>query len=183
MQAEFDSICSAKHPVSFELAWKPAAPGSAHSDLDIGCMYVLTDGTRGVVQSVGGLLGSRDCEPYIVIPRNTRDGHDSAGELLVMSRPDRIAFAVIFASIYTGTSDFRGADARLVINSPGLDVGPIHLRSPDPGLRWCAIAVCGSKEGRFLIRYQHRYFLSARHADDHYGIGLDWGIGLKRSCG
>jgi tellurite resistance protein TerA len=173
------TITDPDSPVLFSLTWNPARDGSSHRDLDIGCLYILRNGDRGAVQAVGGLFGHPSLPPYIHVPRDNRDGVDGTGELLVISEPAQIAFAVVFASIYAGNADFRGSGAGLDVICPGSTYERVEIRSPDPGLRWCAIAVCGASEGRFLIRYQHRFFLSARHADDHYGIGLEWGIGLK----
>jgi len=170
------------HPdgsVTFNLNWTPPPSLKQPPDLDIGCLYILSNGHRGAVQAAGGHLGTSESMPHICIPRDDRDGAGDEGETLIIARPQFVAFAVVFAMIYRGVSDFRAVGAVLQIEHPGLAPRAIALASPDPGLRWCALAVCGCEEGKFVVLPQERYFLSARHADDHYGIGLDWGIGLK----
>ncbi len=179
MEAGFTLADHPGRPVVFTLNWTPPAAELLPPDLDIGCLYILRDGRRGVVQAAGGFHGSRDSAPHIWLPRDDPDGRFGHGEPLIMAAPAEVAFAVVFAMIYRGVTDFRAVAAALSITHPGLGHPPIELRSPDPGLRWCALAVCGSKDGQFLVVRQERYFLSARHADDHYGVGLDWGVGLK----
>ena len=77
-------------------------------DLDLGCMYELTDGTKGVVQPLGGFLGELNGAPYVKLSGDDRFGSGS-GE-------------TIFVNL-----DHRERDQA----APGLR---LHLR-PDPGLR------------------------------------------------
>lgn len=171
-----------EHPdatLVFNLNWRPSPSPAEPCDLDIGCLYVLEDGRRGTIQAAGGYLGEADRPPFIALLRDDPDGREPDGETLTLTRPEHVAFAVVFAMIYRGVSDFRTVGATLTMTHPGLEAPIIELASPDPGLRWCALAVCGSRDGDFMIVPQQRYFLSARHAAEHYGISLDWKVGLK----
>lgn len=46
--------------------------GMVNVDLDLGCMYELTDGTKGVVQPLGNLLGDLNGPPYIRLSGDDR---------------------------------------------------------------------------------------------------------------
>ncbi len=179
-------------PIEFNLNWTPvgsaddpSTPGA--SDLDLGCLYITTtddDDTtserRGVVQSVGGLFGSRDESPFIELLIDDMSGTHPEGESLLFYRPQQVKFALVFATIYEGLGDFRNVQAELRMRHADVpDALAISLRSPDPGLRWCALLACGLEESSFVIVPQEQYFLSARHADDHYGFGFEWTVGTK----
>ncbi|MCB1556944.1 MAG: Tellurium resistance protein TerA, partial [Alphaproteobacteria bacterium] len=45
-------------------------------DLDLGCFYELTDGTRGALQAFGRLHGSFDAPPYLKLSRDEREGDE-----------------------------------------------------------------------------------------------------------
>jgi len=49
-------------------------------DLDLGCLYELADGTKGVVQALGNAFGQLDAAPYILLNGDDRSGANSGGE-------------------------------------------------------------------------------------------------------
>jgi tellurite resistance protein TerA len=179
-------------PVTFNLNWGSGGDTPDATDLDIGCLYrcVNPKAAVGAVQAVrpAGLrpaLGTSTGKP--VQPRNDvaaldaddRDGRTRAGETLTLLDPGKLDFAIVFASIYQGVSDFSRVGATLTISFGGEDLALMRLANPDSGLRWCAMVACGKHGDRFVMVSEERYFLSGLHADRHYGFGLNWVVGHK----
>jgi tellurite resistance protein TerA len=175
--------------VTFNLNWHPYDTTYEATDLDIGCLYRCGDGHVGAIQAVrpvGGGAAASDREVSagtISLDRDDRDGSTPDGETLTFREPGAIEFAIVFASIYRGVSDFRRVGAALTIGFTGRESAVMYLANPDPGLRWCAMLACGIQGREFVVVPQERYFLSGLHADRHYGFGLDWVVGLKEPNG
>lgn len=180
--------------VTFTLNWRVEQGTLEPTDLDIGCLYRSHDRRIGVgaVQTVKPLVTSAadevraDAAPLIklessriAIDADDQDGSTPHGETLTMLYPSEVEFAIVFASIYQGMSDFRRVGAELTIAITNAEPAVIRLANPDPGLRWCAMVACGAKDREFVVVPEERYFLSGLHADRHYGFGLDWVVGLK----
>jgi len=53
---------------------KLAGAGSGAVDLDLGCLYELADGSKGVVQALGNSFGSLTSPPYISLDGDDRSG-------------------------------------------------------------------------------------------------------------
>jgi tellurite resistance protein TerA len=177
----------AGRPLRFELTWE-AGRGERPVDLDIGCFYWATDGSRGAVQSVGGRgpdprsATTADGRELLTLSSDRTDG-GSDGERLVLHRPGSISFLVVHTSIYDGAADFREVGARISVRSGRRTLAGITLTSPAPGLDWCAVVVLGPDGPRLHLAHEERYFRSAFHADRHYGLGLSWGVGHKPGPG
>jgi len=182
-EVRFDCQIESCAPLRLNLNWwlpKGRPDEGSVADVDLGCLYETIDGSRGSVQAVGDAFGCQEQPPHIALRADDTTGHSERGEELVIARPDLVHFAVVFASVYVGAGDFQGVGTELIVRHEQLDADiRVLLASPDPGLRWCAILACGTSGGQFAIVHQQRYFLSARHADRHYGFHLDWRSGIK----
>ena len=178
--------------VTFNLNWRSHDGAVEPTDLDIGCLYRTGDGRVGAMQAVRPIRGRQvDNRPERATPsielrsgsigldRDDRDGSAPQGETLTFHDAASIEFAVVFAAIYRGVSDFRLVGATLTISPAGHGATAMRLANPDPGLRWCAMVACGTQERSFVVVPQERYFLSGLHADRHYRFGLDWVVGHK----
>ncbi len=64
--------------------------GNSAPDLDLGCMYETVDGTKGVIQPLGGNFGSKSSPPYIFLDKDDRTGAVADGENMLIYRPDTI---------------------------------------------------------------------------------------------
>ena len=53
----------------------------------------------------------------------------------------------------------------------------IHLNTPSPHLRTCAVALLEYKKGELLIRKDEAYFYGHQDMSKHYRFGLRWGPG------
>ena len=78
-------------------------------DLDLGCLYEFTDGTKGVVQALGNVFGSFDQLPFIALSGDDRTGDVAAGETLRINgaRWNELRRIAIFANIYDGVPNWQ----------------------------------------------------------------------------
>ncbi|QFP77660.1 TerD family protein [Deinococcus sp. AJ005] len=169
-----------KDPISVNLNWdKGGGFLRASADLDLGCMFVMQDGQKGVIQALGNSFGSDRFEPFILLDKDDRSGASSDGENLVISRPDLIHTVVIFAFIYQGTSDFTKVNARLTMKDPRGNEIAVQLSNPDMRRTFCAIASIENVGGEVKITKEERYFKDHQEADQHFGFGFRWSAGSK----
>lgn len=158
----------------FGLGRAPAAP-----DLDLGCMFRLADGSKGVIQPLGGNFGSRHNPPYIHLDKDDRSGAASDGENLYITRPDLIDRVMVFALIYEGTANFSDVNGRLRITDQDGNEIHIPLNNPDSRLTFCSICLIERRGDKVEITKEERYFPDHRFADEHYGFGFRWTAGRK----
>lgn len=159
-----------------------SAAGQPALDLDLGCLYELTDGQKGVVQALGNSLGSFDSAPYIFLDGDDRSGANSDGENLYvnLAQADRIRRILVFASIYEGAASFEQADG--VVTLTPASGARIEVRLDEQGgrSRMCAIALLEGAGGTVTVRREVRYIDGAQDALDRaYGWGMDWAPGRK----
>jgi tellurite resistance protein TerA len=82
-------------------------------DLDLGCLFELADGRKGVVQALGNVFGAFDRPPFIALSGDDRTGDVAAGETLRINgaRWSELRRIAIFANIYDGVPELA-ADRR-----------------------------------------------------------------------
>lgn len=153
--------------------------GGGGADLDLGCMYELQDGSKGVLQALGGNFGSGDAPPWILIDKDDRSGAATDGENLWITRPDLIRRVLVFAFIYSGTPNFTNVGGRLTLTDPRGSEILIHLDAPEAGLGFCGVALFENRGGEIRVTKEERYFRSHPECDDHYGFGFSWRAARK----
>ncbi len=176
-------------PLHFNLNWdNPNANkrgflglggGEAVPDLDLGCMYRLKDGSKGVIQPLGKMFGSKDRPPFIFLDKDDRTGAAADGENLFIYRPDLIDAVMVFALIYEGSRDFTSVNGRMTIREQTGNEIFIRLNSPDPNLTFCAICMVRRAGTTVEISKEERYFKGHSDADHHYQFGFTWRTGSK----
>ncbi|WP_255578805.1 hypothetical protein [Deinococcus sp. RIT780] len=167
-------------PIRVNLNWNRGGGFlRASTDLDLGCMYVLNNGERGVIQALGNRFGSERLEPFILLDKDDRTGAASDGENLTIHRPDLIHTVLIFAFIYEGTSDFTRVGGRLTMKDPRGNEISVNLSNPDIRRTFCAIAQIENHGGEIQITKEERYFTGHKDCDEHYGFGFQWSAGSK----
>jgi uncharacterized protein involved in tellurium resistance len=158
-----------------------AGPAMVNVDLDLACMYELADGTKGVVQPLGNLLGDLDAPPYIQMSGDDRFGGTS-GETLYINFDKREEFKrlLVFVYIYDGTPAFDRAHAKVEIfptSGPRIEI-PLNEREPQA--RSCAVVLIENRKGEMVVRREVRYVYGFQAEIDRlYGWGLQWGLGYK----
>lgn len=158
------------------------AAGQTGIDLDLGCLYELSDGRKGVVQALGSQFGSLDAPPYILLDGDDRSGENSGGENLFvnLAHAREIRRVLVFASIYEGASAFD--QARGVVTITPATGAPIEVRLDETAgpSRMCAIALINNSGGDLTVRREVRYIDGAQDALDRaYGWGMNWAPGRK----
>lgn len=182
-------------PIAINLNWDklPTSSGSgggigslfgfgrspAGADLDLGCMFLLRDGTKRVIQPVGGYFGSRTQPPYIFLDKDDRTGAAADGENLTIFRPDLVERVLVFALIYEGTANFAHVNGRLRLRDQDGHEIAIRLDNPEPNLPFCAICLIRRVADGVEVVKEERYFQGHQPADRHYGFGFQWKHGTK----
>jgi tellurite resistance protein TerA len=146
-------------------------------DLDLGCMYELSNGAKGVVQAVGNNFGALDSEPYIQLDGDDRSGADAGGENMHinLARPELFRRILIFAFIYEGVPNWAAADGTVTLfptSGPQIEV---RLDSPVSGARSCAIALLQNQGTGITVHREVNYINGSQRAiDEAYRWGMKW---------
>jgi tellurite resistance protein TerA len=151
-------------------------------DLDLGCLYELTDGRKGVVQALGNAFGSLDAPPYIQLSGDDRSGAEVGGEnmLINLAQAQQIRRVLVFACIYEGVPSFDLANAVVTLEPPTGAPIEVHLDEQAGGSRMCAIALIEGNGGELSVRREIKYIQGAQDAlDREYGWGMNWARGRK----
>ncbi|MFD9425584.1 MULTISPECIES: TerD family protein [unclassified Streptomyces] len=159
----------------------------ADLDLDLCALYELTDGSKGVVQSLGNAFGSLRQPPYIHLDGDDRTGAVSTGENLTLNldHKDRIRRVLIFVTIYEGARSFADLHATVTLqprNGAAIDFSLDECTVPSTV---CALALISNNAGDLMVQREARYLVPERGVspqrtiDAAYGWGMDWTPGRK----
>jgi tellurite resistance protein TerA len=156
----------------------PATPGAvrtAQFDVDLGCLFELGDGSRGVVQSLGGLRGAFERAPFVQLDRDDRAGSAVGENLFVnLDRADRLRRVVAFVYAHNGPL----AAARVWVDfHPAAGSGfRIDLEHVPADTHACAVALLTFGAGRVSVHREVRFVPGFQaDVDRAYGFGLRWG--------
>lgn len=156
--------------------------GQDATDLDLGCLYELTDGSKGVIQALGRSFGNLYGAPHIQLDGDDRSGAVAGGENMMINLEPPVKFrrVLIFAMIYSGAANWAAADGVVTLhpaNGPELEV---RLDATDSQARICAIALIENRGGDVVVQREVEYINGNQQAlDNRYGFGLDWTPGRK----
>lgn len=154
---------------------------SGRIDLDVGCLFELKDGYKGVVQALGNAFGNFRDEPYIQLMGDDRTGASADGEWLSVNGAQwqHIKRVLIFACIYEGVPNWQATDAVVTLYVPGQP--PIEVRVSEEGGRYgcCAIALLENVGGSVKVTREVKFFQDQEKTDQHYRWGLRWRAGSK----
>ncbi|MFE9168131.1 TerD family protein [Streptomyces kebangsaanensis] len=150
-------------------------------DLDLGCMYELTDGTKGVVQPLGNFLGDVNAPPYVKLSGDDRFGSGSGETIYVnLDHRDAIKRLLVFVYIYDQTPAFDRTHAIVTMypsNGPRIEIG---LDERHPQARSCAVVLIENVKGELVVRREVKFVYGFQSELDRlYGWGLQWGRGYK----
>jgi len=155
---------------------------SKATDLDLGCLYELNDGTKRVVQALGKVFGDYDRPPYISLDNDDRSGTITTGENLRINgnKLTSIKRILIYAFIYEGLSKWSEADGCVTITQAnGPDI-VINLDEHSNNKNMCAVAlITNEKNQTFKIERLVQYFSGHYEMDKAFGWGLKWSAGKK----
>ncbi|WP_326697300.1 Tellurium resistance [Streptomyces sp. NBC_01754] len=155
--------------------------GMVNVDLDLGCMYELTDGTKGVVQPLGNLTGDLNGPPYIRLSGDDRFGAPSGETVYVnLDQRESIKRLLFFVYIYDQTPAFDRTHAKVTLypgNGPRIE---IDLDEHAPQARSCAVFTVENIKGELVVRREVKFVYGFQsELDRMYGFGMQWGRGYK----
>lgn len=151
-------------------------------DLDLGCLYELSTGQKGVVQALGNSYGSLDRAPYIALDADDRTGSAAGGEnmRINLEQPERFRRILIFAMIYEGAPNWAAVDGVVTLYPTSGPQIEVRMDSPNNEARICAIAQVYYAQGALHVNREVQYISgSQRFLDQAYGWGLQWQAGRK----
>jgi tellurite resistance protein TerA len=154
-------------------------------DLDLGCLYEFTDGTKGVVQALGNSFTARPRgigEKVIWLDGDDRSGANTGGENLFVNLAylDRLRRVLVFALIYEGAANWAAAAGVATLYPATGPQVEVVLDDPRDGARICAIALLESTGADLSVRREVNYLNGAQRVlDEAYGWGMQWTAGRK----
>lgn len=155
--------------------------GMVNVDLDLGCLYELTDGSKGVVQPLGGFFGDLNIAPYVKLSGDDRFGAPSGETIFVnMDHGKSIKRLLFFAYIYDQTPAFDRTHAKVTLypsNGPRVE---IELDERAPQARSCAVFSLENVKDELVVHREVKFVYGFQaELDRLYGWGLQWGRGYK----
>ncbi|MGW6735477.1 TerD family protein [Streptomyces sp. NPDC055013] len=168
-------------------ASKLGRPVAMHNDLDLDlcALYELTDGSKGVIQSLGNAYGALYQPPYIHLDGDDRTG--AAGENLTVNLDHLRAFRriLIFVTIYQGARSF--ADLHATVTLTPQHGAPIDFSLDECTVpsTVCALALITNTGSDLVVQREARYLVPERGVSpqrtvDHaYAWGMNWTPGRK----
>jgi tellurite resistance protein TerA len=153
-------------------------------DLDLGCLYEFSDGSKGVVQALGNAFAASNQagKRLVRLDADDRTGASSGGENLYvdLGDPSQIKRILVFALIYEGAANWAAANGVATITPAGAAPIEVVLDDPREGARICAIALISNQNGEIIVKREVNYINGAQRAlDEAYGWGMTWTRGRK----
>lgn len=154
-------------------------------DLDLGCLYEFTDGTKGVVQALGNAFTASPrgvTDPVIRLDGDDRSGTNAEGEnlLINLGYANQIKRVLVFALIYQGAANWAAADGVVTLHPATGPQVEVRLDETRDGARICGIALLESNNGELSVRREVNYIDGSQSALDRaYGWGMNWAPGRK----
>ncbi len=154
---------------------------SNQMDLDLGCLFELKDGTRGVVQALGDCFGSFRDEPFIQLMGDDRTGANADGEWLRINGAHwrEIKRILIFAFIYEGAPNWHATDGVVTLYVPGQPEVEVRMNEEGGALGMCGIAMLENVNDTVRVNREVRFFRGHEKLDRAYGWGMRWMEGSK----
>lgn len=159
--------------------------GSQSIDLDLGCLYEFTDGSKGVIQALGNAFSASPAgvqEPVLHLDGDDRSGTNTGGEnlLINLAYASQIKRVMVFALIYKGAANWAAADGVVTFFPASGPQVEVRLDESRDGARICGIAMLESSNGQLSVRREVNYLDGSQSALDRaYGWGMNWAPGRK----
>ncbi|MFI1252569.1 TerD family protein [Streptomyces netropsis] len=156
-------------------------------DLDLGALFELRDGSKGVVQALGNSFGSLHQPPFIHLDGDDRTGASASGENLTVNLDHIADFRriLVFVTIYEGARSFANLNATVTLqpqHGAPVDFSLDECTVPSPV---CALALITNNGGDLVVQREARYLVPDRGVspqrtlDREYGWGMNWTPGRK----
>lgn len=152
-------------------------------DLDLACLYELTDGRKFCLQALGNSFGHVNEAPYIALDGDDRTGGSLNGENLIVNgrMVAKIKRILVYTFIYDGVAKWKDADGVVRIKCPGSSEIVIRMDDYSSLEKTCAIAMLENKRNEtFSVEKLVQFFPSNIQMDQAYNWGLNWIEGTKK---
>ncbi|MEU4984785.1 TerD family protein [Streptomyces sp. NPDC021969] len=170
-------------------ARKLGRPVAMHDDLDLDlcCLYELSDGSKGVVQALGNAFGALHQPPFIHLDGDDRTGAVSTGENLTISLDHKQYFRriLVFVTIYEGARSFADLHATVTLQPQYGAAVDFSLDECTVPSTVCALALITNTGNDLVVQREARYLVPdrgvspQRTVDYAYGFGMNWTPGRK----
>ncbi|MDO0917258.1 TerD family protein [Streptomyces sp. DT2A-34] len=170
-------------------ASKLGRPLALHNDLDLDlcALYELTDGSKGVIQSLGNAFGALHQPPYIHLDGDDRTGAVSSGENLTVNLDHQRAFRriLIFVTIHEGARSFADLNATVTLTPQHGAPVDFSLDECTVPSTVCALALITNTGSDLVVQREARYLVPERGVspqrtvDYAYAWGMNWTPGRK----
>ncbi len=156
--------------------------GPKSVDLDLGCLFEMKDGGKGVVQALGNAFGNLNNSPYIALDADDRTGASENGENLringnMISQIKRI---LIYTFIYEGVANWQQVDGIVTVKCPGSQDIIVRMDEYNSSGYMCAIAMLENLNNEtFSVERIVRFFNGHQPMDIAFNWGLQWRIARK----
>ena len=156
--------------------------GSKGIDLDLGCLYELKNGNKGVVQALGNCFGSLKQAPYISLDGDDRTGDSAEGETLRVNGDEisKIKRILVFTYIYEGTPNWKDTNGVVTVKYPHAEDIIIKLDDYNTDYGMCALAMFENVgDETFSVQKLIKFYPSHRELDKAFNWNLIWAVGRK----
>ncbi|MDP4098052.1 TerD domain-containing protein [Paenibacillus sp. P96] len=151
-------------------------------DLDLGCLFELQDGYKGVIQALGKRFGSLDYEPYIALDGDDRTGLVKTGENLRINGKylSEIKRILVFAYIYDGVANWAQADGVVTIKQSGGPDIEVRLDEHNDRQVMCGIALITNENNQtFSVEKLIHYTSGHKELDRAFDWNMRWTTASK----
>jgi len=155
--------------------------GGGAIDLDLGCLWELADGDRGVVQALGRDFGDYSVPPFIRLDGDDRTGDAAGGENLRINGAQwgRIKRVAVFATIYEGVPNWRETDGIVTVTLPDQPRIEVRMTEGRNDRALCAVVLLENVAGTLRATRIVDYYRGQGELDRAYGWGMRWVPGRK----
>jgi uncharacterized protein involved in tellurium resistance len=155
--------------------------GGGAVDLDLGCLFEMSDGAKGAIQPLGKSFGNFDFPPYILHLGDDRTGALSEGENMKinLSRIGDLRRVLIYTYIYEGVPNWASTDGVVTVTVPGQPVLEVPMGSQMDNRPFCAIALLEMNGGNIKATRMVTFHQGHKDCDEAYAWGLRWVAGSK----
>lgn len=200
------ALASTEQEITINLDWNRVSRGSGGGkavDLDLGCFYELTDGSRRAIDGLqfsrgqGGprnVVSRQGCYtqvPWIWHTGDDRTGDQLAGGESFLVNPaglEQLSRVAIYASIYDGVERWAETDAVVSVLVPGGSTIEVRLGEQTGAGSVCVIANIEFSGGGALGKWglgslsvtkEVVFYPGLEEASDAHGYHMRWSAGSK----
>ena len=156
--------------------------GGQGIDLDLGCLFELKDGRKGVVQALGNAFGSLREPPFIALDGDDRTGAVTTGENLRIDGNQIAQFKriLVYTFIYEGVANWQQADAVVTIKYPGAEDLVVKMDSYNSKDIMCGLVLLENvNDETFSVEKIVQFYPGHQALDAAFGWGMRWQAGRK----